>query len=164
LSGVCEALRGGEWRLRMFTQQIETLPIPAATESQQSELSHLATACAQSAKERLVAQRAFGGRILDLLPKPMPKGAQANLGDKLGSWWLLEDFKAFQFEVQKRFKTDIPLRERNDWEQWFSEGKSHIQQLSHNIAAAERSIDAIVYTLFGLNAAEVALVERSVQR
>jgi type I restriction-modification system DNA methylase subunit len=164
LSGVCEALRGGEWRLRMFTQQIETLPIPAATEAQQSELSHLATACAQSAKERLAAQRAFGGRILDLLPKPMPKGAQASLGDKLGSWWLLEDFKAFQFEVQKRFKTDIPLRERNDWEQWFSEGKSHIQQLSHNIAAAERSIDAIVYTLFGLNDAEVALVERAVQR
>ena len=164
LKGVCSALRGGEWRLRMLGQQIETVPIPAATEAQQSELSHLASACAQAAKERLAAQRSFGRRILDLLPTPLPKGAQASLGEKLGSWWLLDDFKAFQFEVQKRFKTDVPLRERNDWEQWFSEGKSHIQQLSHNIAAAERSIDAIVYTLFGLNAAEVALVERAVQR
>jgi type I restriction-modification system DNA methylase subunit len=164
IQGICSPLRGGVWRYELRGQSIETLPIPAATEAQQSELSHLSTACAQSAKERLTAQRAFGRRILDLLPTPPPKGAQASLGDKLGSWWLLEDFKAFQFEVQKRFKTDVPLRERNDWEQWFSEGKSHIQQLSHNIAAAERSIDAIVYTLFGLNAAEVALVERSVQR
>jgi type I restriction-modification system DNA methylase subunit len=164
LSGVCEALRGGEWRLRMFTQQIETLPIPTATEPQQAELSYLSTACAQSAKERLTAQRGFGRRIMDLLPTPAPKGAQLSLGDKLSSWWLLEDFKAFQFEVQKRFKTEIPLRERNDWELWFAEGKSHIQQLSHSIAATERSIDAIVYTLFGLNAAEVALVERAVQR
>ena len=164
LSGVCEALRGGEWRLRMFTQQIETLPIPAATEAQKTELSHLSTACAQSAKERLKAQRGFGGRILDLLPKPMPKGAQANLGDKLGSWWQLDDFKAFQFEVQKRFKTDVPLRERNDWEALFNEGKTRVQQLSASIAATERSIDAIVYQLFGLNVAEIALVERSVQR
>ena len=162
LSALGNKMRGGFFQVHGHL--LEKLPIPTATQAQQSELSHLSTACAQSAKERLTAQRAFGRRILDLLPTPPPKGAQASLGDKLGSWWLLEDFKAFQFEVQKRFKTDVPLRERNDWEQWFSEGKSHIQQLSHNIAAAERSIDAIVYTLFGLNAAEVALVERSVQR
>jgi TaqI-like C-terminal specificity domain/Eco57I restriction-modification methylase/N-6 DNA Methylase len=160
--GLSTHIRGG-YR-RMFTQQIETLPIPTATEAQQAELSHLSTACTQAAKERLAAQREFGRRILDLLPTPAPKGAQASLGDKLGSWWLLEDFKAFQFEVQKRFKTEIPLRERNDWEQWFAEGRGHIQQLSHNIAAAECSIDALVYSLFGLNQAEIALVERAVQR
>jgi type I restriction-modification system DNA methylase subunit len=162
LSALGNKMRGGFFQVHGHL--LEKLPIPNATEAQQTELSHLATACAQSAKERLTAQRAFGGRILDLLPKPAPKGAQTSLGDKLGSWWQLDDFKAFQFEVQKRFKTDIPLRERNDWEQWFAEGKSHVQQLSHNIAAAERSIDAIVYTLFGLNAEEVALVERAVQR
>jgi type I restriction-modification system DNA methylase subunit len=164
IQGICSPLRGGVWRYELRGQSIETLPIPAATEAQQTELSNLSTACAQAAKERLTAQRDFGRRILDLLPTPMPKGAQASLGDKLGSWWQLDDFKAFQFEVQKRFKSDIPLRDRNDWEQWFAEGKSHIQQLSHNIAASERGIDAIVYTLFGLNAAEVALVERAVQR
>jgi hypothetical protein len=46
----------------------------------------------------------FGGRILDLLPSPPPKGAQASLGDKLGAWWQLADFKTFNFEVAKRFK------------------------------------------------------------
>ena len=162
VQGITSIIRGGFQQLR--AQNIETLPIPTATEQQQTELSHLAAACAQAAKERLDAQRGFGRRILDLLPTPIPKGAQASLGDKLGSWWLLADFKAFQFEVQKRFKTEIPLRERNDWESLFVEEKSRIQQLSHNIAATERSIDAIVYTLFGLNQAEIALVERVVQR
>jgi type I restriction-modification system DNA methylase subunit len=162
IMGKCPDVRGGYFEQR--AQYIETLPIPAATEQQQSELSHLSIACAQAAKARLAAQRGFGGRILDLLPTPMPKGAQASLGDKLGCWWLLADFKAFQAEVQKRFKTEIPLRERNDWEALFSEQKHSVQQLSANIAATERSIDAIVYTLFGLNAADIARVERSVVR
>jgi TaqI-like C-terminal specificity domain len=162
IMGKCPDVRGGYFEQR--AQYIETLPIPAATKAQQSELSHLSTACAQAAKARLTAQRDFGRRILDLLPRPTPKGAQLSLGDKLSSWWQLEDFKAFQFEVQKRFKTDIPLRERNDWETLFTEQKNRVHQLSANIAATERSIDAMVYTLFSLNAAEIALVERAVVR
>jgi len=93
----------------------------------------------------------------------LPKGAQASLGDKLGAWWLLPDFKAFSFEVSKRFKIDIPLRERNDWEQLFTQGRTRVHQLSANIAAAERSIDVVVYELFGLSPTEVTLIERSVK-
>ena len=162
VQGITSIIRGGFQQLR--AQNIETLPIPTASAAQQAELALLSTACAQAAKERLDAQRGFGRRILDLLPTPPPKGAQTSLGDKLGSWWQLEDFKAFQAEVQKRFKTDIPMRERNAWESWFGEERSRIHQLNANIAATERSIDAIVYTLFGLNAAEVALVVRAVVR
>ena len=163
LSGICEALRGGEWRLRMFTQHIETIPVPTATPAQQAELTALAQAAQQTAIERLAEQRNFGRRILDLLPSPAPKGAQASLGDKLGAWWLLPDFKTFSFEVSKRFKTDIPLRERNDWEQLFTQGRTRVHQLSANIAAAERSIDVVVYELFGLSPTEVTLIERSVK-
>jgi type I restriction-modification system DNA methylase subunit len=161
LSGICEALRGGEWRLRMFTQHIETLPIPAATPEQQTELAALATAAAQAAQERLQAQRDFARRITDLLPSPPPKGAQTTLGDKLGTWWQLPDFKTFQLEVAKRFKAEIALRERNDWQALFEQERIHVQQLSANIAAVERSIDQIVYALFDLTAPEVALVERA---
>ncbi len=160
--GLSTHIRGG-YR-RMFTQQIETLPIPTASVTQQTELSQLAAACAQTAKQRLTAQRGFGRRILDLLPQPVPKSAQSTLGEKLGNWWLLDDFKAFQMEVQKRFKADIALRERNDWELLFTQERTRIHQLEANIAAAERSIDSIVYSLFGLNFSEIALVERSVQR
>ncbi len=162
LSGVCEALRGGQWRLRMFTQHIETLPIPPASPEQQAELSALATAAAQAASERLTVQRYFARRITDLLPSPSPKGAHSTPGDKLTQWWLLPDFKTFQLEVQKRFKADIPLRERNDWQALFEQEKVHVQQLGANIAAVERSIDQIVNALFDLSASEIALLERAV--
>ena len=76
-------------------------------------------------------------------------------------WWLLPDFKAFQTQVARRFKTDIPLRERDDWQALFEQEKVHVQQLGANIAAVERSIDQIVYALFGLGPAEIALIERA---
>ena len=165
IGGLSTHIRGGY--LRMFTQHIQTLPIPNASPAQQAELSTLAQAAQQTASQRLKEQRDFGRRILDLLPnfpnKPPPKGAQTLLGDKLSAWWLLADFKAFSLEVSKRFKTDIPLRERNDWEQLFNQGRTQVQQLSANLAAVERSIDDAVYRLFGLSAAEIALIERSVK-
>ena len=145
----------------MFTQHLQTLPVPTATPAQQAELTTLAQAAQQTAGQRLKEQRDFGRRILDLLPALPPKGAQTSLGDKLGAWWLLPDFKAFSAEVVKRFKTDIPLKERNDWEHLFTQGRTRIQQLSANLAAAERSIDEAVYELFGLSAADIALIERA---
>lgn len=158
--GMSTHIRGG-YR-RMFTQHIETLPIPPASPEQQAELCALATAAAQAASERLATQRNFARRITDLLPSPPPKGAPTTLGDKLTQWWLLPDFKAFQLEVQKRFKADIPLRERHDWQTLFEQDKVRVQQLGANIAAVERGIDAIVCALFDLSAAEVALIERAV--
>lgn len=126
-----------------------------------SRLSALALAAAQTAQERLKTQRDFARRITDLLRNPLPMGAQTSLGDKLSHWWLSPDFKSFQQEVVKRFKADIGLRERNDWQALFEQEKTRVQQLGANIAAVERRIDQMVYTLFGLSPAEVALLERS---
>ncbi|MBC7608621.1 MAG: N-6 DNA methylase [Polaromonas sp.] len=166
IMGMSTHIRGG-YR-RMFTQHIETLPVPASTPDQQAQLTALAEAAAQAASHRLSAQRAFARRIHDLLPSPphpiKSKGAQTTLGDNLSQWWLLADYKAFQFEVAKRFKTEIALRERGDWEQLFNEQRSRIHQLSANVAATERCIDEVVYALFGLNAVEIALIERQVLR
>ncbi|MBB1074167.1 N-6 DNA methylase [Rhodoferax sp. 4810] len=160
IAGMSTHIRGG-YR-RMFTQHIETLPIPNATPEQQAELGALADAAASAAQQRLAAQRDFTRRITDLLPSPPPKGALTTPGDKLGHWWLLPDFKTFQAEVQKRFKADIALRERNDWQALFEQERTRVHQLGANIAAVERSIDTIVYDLFGLSATEVALIERAV--
>ena len=166
MMGMSTHIRGG-YR-RMFTQHLTNIPIPTSTPAQQTQLNTLAEAAAQAASERLKTQRNFARRIHDLLPNPThpnrSKGAQTTLGEALSRWWLLADFKAFQFEVAKRFKADIPLKDRNDWEQWFSAERIRIHQLSANIAATERSIDEVVYALFGLDAAQVTLIERAVSR
>jgi hypothetical protein len=39
------------------------------------------------------------------------------LNQKLTAWWDL-DFPAFRAEIQKVFKRDIPLKDRDDWEEW----------------------------------------------
>jgi fructosamine-3-kinase len=148
----------------MFTQHIETLPVPASSPEQQEQLTTLAQAAAQAASERLACQRDFARRILDLLPSPPPRGARTALGDKLSQWWMLADFKAFSAEVAKRFEAEIPLRQRNDWELLFNEQRVRVQQLGANIGAVERSIDEVVYALFDLSAADIALIERSVKR
>ena len=168
IQGVCSPLRGGEWRYELRGQNVETLPIPASTPDQQTQLNDLSQAAAQAASERLQTQRNFARRIHDLLPRASSpnrsKNAQTTLGEALSHWWLLADFKAFQFEVAKRFKADIPLKDRNDWEQWFSAERIRIHQLCANLVAIERGIDEVVYAMFGLNAAEVALIERAVLR
>ena len=162
ITGLCPDVRGGYFEQR--SQYIENLPIPHTTPAQQAQLSTLAEAAAQAASQRLQTQRNFARRIHDLLPTPPPKGAQTSLGEALSQWWLLADFKAFQSEVAKRFKTDIALKDRNDWEAWFTSERIRIHQLSANIAATERAIDEVVYALFELGAAEVSLIERAVQR
>lgn len=160
--GMSTHIRGG-YR-RMFTQQIETLPVPSASTLQQAELAALAGAAAVAAQGRLATQRGFGRRILDLLPVPAPKGALPSLGDKLESWWLLADFRSFQAEVQKRFKADIALRARPEWEQMFNTERQRVHEFSSRIAENERHIDALVYEMFGLTTSEIALIERTVCR
>ncbi|MDX1060444.1 hypothetical protein [Sinorhizobium medicae] len=81
---------------------------------------------------------------------------------KLQEWWTLPDFTAFRAEVKKAFKTDIPLAERSDWEDWINRDRAEIVRLTAEIANAEAQIDKIVYDLFELKPDEIALLEGAV--
>jgi hypothetical protein len=162
IAGMSTHIRGG-YR-RMFTQQIETLPIPQADALAQSQLAQLAQSAQEAAASRLTLQRQFAQRILDLRGHPLAKGAQATLGEKLSNWWELLDFAAFQQEVSKRFKRELALRERGQWQAFFEEEKEKVRQLTRDIHTFERSIDSIVYALFKLTPIDIALIERSVMR
>jgi hypothetical protein len=78
----------------------------------------------------------------------------------LREWWNL-DFKSFQAEIKKAFKTDIPLKHRNDWENFLREEGEKIRRLTAEVEQAEREIDAIVYKLFDFTPDEIALLESS---
>jgi hypothetical protein len=41
------------------------------------------------------------------------------LTDRLREWWNL-DFKSFRAEIKKTFKADIPLKQRDEWENSFA--------------------------------------------
>ncbi|WP_394692136.1 hypothetical protein [Hyphobacterium sp.] len=71
-------------------------------------------------------------------------------------------FTAFRAEEKKAFKTDIPLSERSDWEDWMTRDRAEILRLEAGIRAREAEIDAIVYKLFDFREEEIALLEAAI--
>ncbi|MEM7445728.1 MAG: DNA methyltransferase [Pseudomonadota bacterium] len=149
-------IRGGF--ARFFSIFFELLAVPASSAEIDNELNHLSkSAHAHSAKIHAL-QAGLTRRIPDLaLP-----GVEPKLSNKLKEWWTLPDFAAFRAEVKKRFKTDIPLSERSDWEDWIARDKAEIARLSNEIKTNEHQINAIVYRLFGLTEDEIALLEANI--
>jgi hypothetical protein len=155
LFGQSEALRGGEWRLRMFAKNLSTIPLPDRHSRASSSLASPATLATDSAvlRERIVV--AVCNRLLDLAPPDRRK-----LNGRLEAWHEL-DFAAFRAEIKKAFGADIPLKERAAWEAYLAENAAEVHALTARIAAAERDIDATVYRLFDLTPAEITLLEGS---
>lgn len=154
ISKMAPAVRGGFHELR--AQYIEKLPIPDATEEQKAELASLAERAQAAAEERYRLQQEVARRIPDLA------SGQTKLSTKLKEWWTLPDFAAFQKEVKKTLKADIPLKERNEWESWMSDNRTRINALSAEIKTIEDEINAKVYALFDLTPDEIALLEANI--
>ena len=63
--------------------------------------------------------------------------------------------------MKKAFGAEIPLKARGEWEAYLAENATDVRRLSAEIAGAEREIDPVVYDLFDLTPAEIALLESS---
>ncbi|MFC2952288.1 Eco57I restriction-modification methylase domain-containing protein [Marinicaulis aureus] len=158
LRGEANALRGGEWRLRLKRQYIEPLPIPKFDTQTRDSLAALAEQAQNLAEQQYKLQISISRRIYDLCPSHL----EAKLTTKLKEWWTLPDFASFRKEVKKAFKSDIPLSERSAWEDWITRERAKIFQLGSEITQIEANIDKIVYGLFELTEDEVALLEASI--
>jgi len=156
LSSMSPPVRGGYHELRV--QYVETVPIPNWSQAQKQELWVLAQNATDVAAQAAKLQSALSRRIPDLCPP----NRKPKLTNKLRKWWTLPDFVAFRAEVKKVFKTDIPLSERSEWEDWIIRDRAEIARLTAKIERAEAKIDCIVYDLFNLNLDEITLLESSV--
>ena len=85
----------------------------------------------------------------------------AKLSRRLEEWWSL-DFTAFREEVKRTFRTEIPVKERGEWESYLAKHAAEVRALDAKIETAEREIDAIVYRLFDLTPEEITLLETSI--
>lgn len=157
LFAISNPLRGGTWRLRMKSQYIERLPVPDTKKLGATRLEFLSSTCGQAASQshRMIEA------VLHRVQMDFTSGAAVRLSRKLHEWWTL-DFAAFRAEVKRVFRTDIPVKERGDWESYLAEQGAAVRKLTAEIEAAEREIDAIVYRLFDLTPAEIALLESSI--
>lgn len=139
--------------MELRAQYVETLPIPNADKTARTRIATLAETAQRAAEQRRDLQAGFRHRTLTDLA---PTGARLNA--KLADWTTL-DFKAFHDEVKKLFKQPIPLAERDAWQTRFDADKQRAQELTAEITHCERAIDAVVYRLFNLTPAEIALIE-----
>lgn len=161
LTGLTSAYRGGFYRL--FTQHVEVLPIPVASEADKAQLATLAQSAQTAAETRRDEIARFGRAALrDLVP-----GGLSNLtakgGAKLPAAWHdgVPEFKDFTLELKKRFKRELNLQERNDWDAAVTQARVRVAALTQTIAQAEREIDSIVYRLFELTKEEITLIEKN---
>lgn len=83
---------------------------------------------------------------------------------KLEKWYGLS-FDDFIKEINKAIKTQkgTPLtkKEEFDWIDLFEENKVKANKLQSEIAATDKTIDAMVYELYGLSEEEIGIVENS---
>ncbi|WP_298745680.1 N-6 DNA methylase [uncultured Brevundimonas sp.] len=148
------AKRGGY--IEAEAQYVGELAVPDVGEDDAGSLDVHAGAASTAAAARHATDAAVRRRILDLAPPGRRK-----LTRRLEAWHDL-DFAAFRAEVKSAFKTEIPLKERGDWEAYLAENAAEVHRLTAEIAAAEARIDAIVYRLFDLTPEEIALLESSI--
>lgn len=71
-------------------------------------------------------------------------------------------FADFRDEIKRVFRTEIPVKERGEWEAYLAKNRAEVRKLDAEIEKAEREIDAIVYRLFDLTPEEIALLETSI--
>jgi hypothetical protein len=82
------------------------------------------------------------------------------LNQKLTAWWNLE-FPTFRAEVKRRFNKDIPIAERDEWEEWLAEQRVEHEQLTAKIDRLETDLNARVYTVFDLTPSDIRTIEKS---
>jgi hypothetical protein len=131
------------------------LPVPDAPPSDRDAIGALALAITDQARARYVLHRRIRHRIQTDLGGPAAK-----LNQKLTAWWEL-DFPGFLGQVRGVFKRDIPVRQRDEWEDWLTSARAEHEQRTGEIVRLETKLNARVYALFDLSADEIKHIEES---
>ena len=83
---------------------------------------------------------------------------------KLEKWYNLS-FDEFIKEINKAIKTQkgtqLTKKDEFDWIDLFEENKAKVNKLQSEIAVTDKTIDAMVYELYGLSEGEIKIVENS---
>jgi hypothetical protein len=147
--------RAGSQRYRLFTQFVSRLPVPNASDAKFEAVGALATKITEAARTRYTLHERTRRRVFSDLGVPGKK-----LNQKLTAWWSL-DFPAFRAEIKNVFKQDIPLGERDEWEDWLAERRTEHERLTAEIVRLETELNARVYELFDLGPEEIQIIEES---
>jgi hypothetical protein len=148
--------RGGY--IEAEAQYVAMLAMPSTQAGVRAKIVRLCDRCTQAAERRFEHQSIVRHRIFDLAVPDLPD--RKKLSRRLENWHDL-DFAAFRAEIKRVFHTDIPVKERTDWEKFLAGNAAEVRRLTKEIETAEHAIDAIIYRLFDLTPEEIALLGSS---
>ncbi len=155
VSKLCVGLgeRAGYMVYQLKSQFIGKLPIPDASDKDKATIGALAQEITTEAKARYALHEKVRHRLTEDFGSP-----GVSLNQKLTAWWTL-DFAGLRRELVKVFQHDIPMKERDDVQEWFEAQKEAHTGRTAVIIARETDLNARVFALFGLAEAEIALIE-----
>ena len=133
---------------QILMTDLENLPIPECSDQQPFiDLSDRML----SLNHDLQSKRA---RFLSLLQNNLP---EVKISSSLETFDTL-DFAGFVAELKKQ-KIKLSLTQQDEWMDFFDKYKSECNALTVTIAETDKEINARVYTLYGLEADEIKMIE-----
>lgn len=144
-------LRGGYFRFK--TNYLKPFPLPAIPENPNLMIDKV-NAMLSLNKDLQTNSAKFIRTLQRKFAEPLP-----TLPKKLETWYTLP-FAEFVKELQKK-KIKLSLSEEAEWEDYFLTEQAKAVALHTQIEQTDQEIDTMVYALYGLNEAEITLVEES---
>jgi len=133
---------------------IEKTPIPKLSESIVNEFNNKSNNILKYDKQISQKKNKFIKRIKSNLEI-------AKITNKLNNFYDF-DFKTFVSELKKQ-KIKLSLRQQDEWEDYFDNYKTEINDLQNQINKTDSEIDKMVYELYKLTEEEIKIVENSVK-
>jgi len=168
ISKTCQPLRlrGDRWQYRLFTQFMERLPIPTASEPERKTIAELARRCNVTGRELSEWQENVRHRLTTTFGEQPDGTLSGKLNNKASEWWQLT-LKQLGSALKTSFKLGgNPFQNPNvaeEWEAYIEERKAKIQMLTRQLADAEAELNDRVYRLFELTPDEIKLLQREVE-
>ena len=138
----------GDDRRHMGKAYFENFPIPECADQQ--PFIDLADRMLSLNKDLQTKRARFLRRLQDNMPDIKITGTLETF-DTL-------DFAGFVAELKKQ-KIKLSLVQQDEWEDYFSQYKSALNDLSAQITATDHDIDTRVYALYGLTDEEIKVIE-----
>ena len=140
-------IRGGD--MNIYPEHIRNIPIPHIPQESQQPFVFLADTMLSLNQQLQEKRSRFLRRLNDNLDGVKITTALQQF-DQL-------DFKGLMTELKKQ-KIHIPVKEQDEWEDFFNERVAECQELSAQIKATDEEIDNKVFDLYGLTEEERKVV------
>lgn len=145
-------LRSKSSNISLNAGTLKQIPIPSASQDEQRAISALADTMLTLNAQLQEKRGRFHRRLTENFEGVKITTALQTF-DQL-------DFKAFAAELKKQ-KIKLSLAQQDEWEEYFGQYKQACNDLSSQITATDKEIDAKVYQLYGLTEEEIKTVEAS---